>query len=169
MPGGTDDIGLNAAGLERPVLEDDSALAACRRDIEFGEVLAVVQHTARQRCLEAEQQPQQRRLAAARCPDHGDELSRLRGEAAVVENERAVLPVPEGQVGHRDPAGEVARIGLVKIFITIFCYISGVMGVVTAVLNAGQQPTRTTAAVVAGVIGAVLLLAGIALSRRPRL
>ncbi|MEU8891899.1 hypothetical protein [Streptomyces sp. NPDC048442] len=57
----------------------------------------------------------------------------------------------------------------IKIFITIFCYISGVMGVVTAVLNASQQPTRTTAAVVAGIIGAAFLFAGIALSRRPRL
>lgn len=32
-----------------------------------------------------------------------------------------------------------------KIFLTIFCYISGVMGVVTAVLHAGDQPAQTTA------------------------
>ncbi|MFF8861432.1 hypothetical protein SAMN05428944_3488 [Streptomyces sp. 1222.5] len=55
-----------------------------------------------------------------------------------------------------------------KIFVTIFCYISGVMGVVTAVVNASQKPAQTTAAVVAGVLGVVFLFAGMALGRRPR-
>ncbi|MGW1771202.1 hypothetical protein [Streptomyces sp. NPDC002104] len=55
-----------------------------------------------------------------------------------------------------------------KIFLTIFCYISGVMGVVTAVLHASDQPAQTTAAVIAGTLGVVFLFAGIALGRRPR-
>ncbi|MCM1973519.1 MULTISPECIES: hypothetical protein [Streptomyces] len=55
-----------------------------------------------------------------------------------------------------------------RIFLTIFCYISAVMGVVTAVLNASQKPAETTTAVVSGVIGVVFLFAGMALSRRPR-
>ncbi|MFJ5547865.1 MULTISPECIES: hypothetical protein [unclassified Streptomyces] len=55
-----------------------------------------------------------------------------------------------------------------KIFLTIFCYISGVMGVVTAVLNASDKPAQTTAAVIAGAIGVFFLFAGMALGRRPR-
>ncbi|MFS1298390.1 hypothetical protein [Streptosporangium longisporum] len=56
----------------------------------------------------------------------------------------------------------------VKIFITIFCYISGVMGVVTAVMQASTTPANSTGALIAGVIGALFLVAGVALSRRPR-
>jgi uncharacterized membrane protein HdeD (DUF308 family) len=55
-----------------------------------------------------------------------------------------------------------------KIFITIFCYISGVMGIVTAVLQGSATPANTTAAVISGVVGAVFLVVGIALSRKPR-
>jgi len=55
-----------------------------------------------------------------------------------------------------------------KIFVTIFCYISGVMGVVTAVLNASQKPAATTTAIVAGAVGVIFLFAGLALSRKPR-
>ncbi|MGC5010922.1 hypothetical protein ACLQ2R_09180 [Streptosporangium sp. DT93] len=56
----------------------------------------------------------------------------------------------------------------VKIFITIFCYISGLMGVVTAVMQASATPANSTAALIAGVVGALFLVAGVALSRRPR-
>ncbi|MFC4056752.1 hypothetical protein ACFOWE_00450 [Planomonospora corallina] len=55
-----------------------------------------------------------------------------------------------------------------KIFITIFCYISGVMGVVTAVLNASSTPADTTTAVIAGAVGVVFLVVGVILSRKPR-
>jgi hypothetical protein len=55
-----------------------------------------------------------------------------------------------------------------KIFLTIFCWISGVMGVVTAVLHASAKPPQTTSAVVAGALGVVFLFAGMALGRRPR-
>ncbi|MEV7418777.1 hypothetical protein [Streptomyces sp. NPDC089919] len=54
-----------------------------------------------------------------------------------------------------------------RIFLTIFCYISAVMGVVTAVINASQKPAATTSAVVAGVLGVVFLFGGMALGRRP--
>ncbi|MER6826973.1 hypothetical protein ABT352_13395 [Streptosporangium sp. NPDC000563] len=56
----------------------------------------------------------------------------------------------------------------VKIFITIFCYISGVMGLVTAVFQASSTPANTPGAIGAGVIGGIFLVAGIALSRKPR-
>jgi uncharacterized membrane protein HdeD (DUF308 family) len=56
----------------------------------------------------------------------------------------------------------------IKIFITIFCYISGVMGIVTAVLSAKQEPAQTTTTLIAGVVGAVFLFVGLLLSRRPR-
>ncbi|WP_164416093.1 hypothetical protein [Streptomyces salinarius] len=55
-----------------------------------------------------------------------------------------------------------------RIFLTIFCYISGVMGIVTAVLNASDKPAQTTTAVIAGAIGVLFLFAGMALGRRPR-
>ncbi|WP_037605759.1 hypothetical protein [Streptacidiphilus rugosus] len=55
-----------------------------------------------------------------------------------------------------------------KIFITIFCYISGVAGLVTAVMDAAHKPAQTTSAIVAGVIGVVFLMGGMALTRKPR-
>lgn len=55
-----------------------------------------------------------------------------------------------------------------KIFITIFCYISGVMGIISAVMAASAKPAQSTTAVVAGVLGVGFLLAGLALTRKPR-
>ena len=40
-----------------------------------------------------------------------------------------------------------------KIFITIFCYISAVAGLATAVMDASHKPAQTTGAVIAGVLG----------------
>ncbi|MER0446513.1 hypothetical protein ACGFW5_21170 [Streptomyces sp. NPDC048416] len=55
-----------------------------------------------------------------------------------------------------------------KIFITIFCYISGVAGLFSAVTAAIHKPVESTTAIVAGVIGVVFLLGGVALTRKPR-
>ena len=55
-----------------------------------------------------------------------------------------------------------------RIFVAIFCYIAGVVGIVLAVLNAAQQPPSTAHAIVFGALGVVFLLGGVALSRRPR-
>ncbi|PBC78423.1 hypothetical protein BX265_3190 [Streptomyces sp. TLI_235] len=55
-----------------------------------------------------------------------------------------------------------------KIFITIFCYISAVAGLVTAVMDASHKPSQTTDAVIAGVLGVAFLLGGIAPTRKPR-
>ncbi|MGF1432250.1 hypothetical protein [Kitasatospora sp. LaBMicrA B282] len=55
-----------------------------------------------------------------------------------------------------------------KIFITIFCYISAVAGLVTAVMDASQKPADSTSAIVAGVLGVLFLFGGVALSRKPR-
>ncbi|MGI5154032.1 hypothetical protein [Microbispora sp. NBC_01389] len=55
-----------------------------------------------------------------------------------------------------------------KIFIAIFCYIAGIVGLGLAVLNASEKPPATTLAVVYGVVGVVFLAGGIVLSRRPR-
>lgn len=54
-----------------------------------------------------------------------------------------------------------------KIFVAIFCYISGIVGVGLAVVNASEKPPATTLAIVYGAAGLVFLVAGIALSRRP--
>jgi uncharacterized membrane protein HdeD (DUF308 family) len=56
----------------------------------------------------------------------------------------------------------------VKIFITIFCYISGVAGLITAVTSATQKPAASTTAIIAGVIGVLFRLAGVALTRKPK-
>ncbi|GAA0821586.1 hypothetical protein ACFQVD_41645 [Streptosporangium amethystogenes subsp. fukuiense] len=56
----------------------------------------------------------------------------------------------------------------VKIFITIFCYISAVMGLVTAVMQASTTPPNTPGAIGSGVVGGIFLIAGVALSRKPR-
>ena len=55
-----------------------------------------------------------------------------------------------------------------KIFVAIFCYISAVVGIGLAAINAAQQPPSTTAAAAYGAGGAVFLVAAIALTRRPR-
>ncbi|GAB2915936.1 hypothetical protein ACFMQL_18675 [Nonomuraea fastidiosa] len=54
-----------------------------------------------------------------------------------------------------------------KIFVAIFCYISGIVGLGLAVVNASQQPPATTPAIVYGAAGLLFLAAGIVLSRRP--
>ncbi|XVQ84618.1 hypothetical protein ACQP2K_38310 [Microbispora siamensis] len=55
-----------------------------------------------------------------------------------------------------------------KIFVAIFCYISGIVGLGLAVANASVKPPATTHAFVYGALGVVFLIAGIVLSRRPR-
>jgi hypothetical protein len=55
-----------------------------------------------------------------------------------------------------------------KIFVCIFCYVGAAVGLVLAVLNASQQPAATSAAVVFGAAGVVLLLGGIAMTRTTR-
>jgi hypothetical protein len=55
-----------------------------------------------------------------------------------------------------------------KIFIAIFCYISGIVGIGLAVVNASEKPPATTLAVVYGAVGIMFLAVGIGLSRRPR-
>ncbi len=55
-----------------------------------------------------------------------------------------------------------------KIFITIFCYISGAVGLVTTVTAVTHKPAQSTTAVIAAVLGVAFLLAGLALTRKPR-
>ncbi len=55
-----------------------------------------------------------------------------------------------------------------KIFITIFCYISGVVGLFTTVTAMSHKPSESTTAVIAGILGIAFLLAGVALTRKPR-
>jgi hypothetical protein len=55
-----------------------------------------------------------------------------------------------------------------KIFVAIFCYISALVGIGLAAINAMNQPPSTTAAAAYGAGGALFLVGGIALTRRPR-
>jgi len=54
-----------------------------------------------------------------------------------------------------------------RIFVAIFCYISAAVGLGLALLNASEKPAATTSALVAGVLGAVFLVGGIRLTRKP--
>ena len=55
-----------------------------------------------------------------------------------------------------------------KIFIGIFCYISAVVGIGLAALNASQKPAATSHALVFGIAGLVFLVGGVAMTRKPR-
>jgi hypothetical protein len=55
-----------------------------------------------------------------------------------------------------------------KIFFGIFFYIGAVVGIGLAVLSADHKPVATTEALVFGAIGVVSLVAGVAVSRKPR-
>jgi hypothetical protein len=55
-----------------------------------------------------------------------------------------------------------------KIFVSIFCYISAVVGLGLAAVNASLKPAATTPAAVFGVLGVLFLLAGFMLTRVPR-
>ncbi len=56
----------------------------------------------------------------------------------------------------------------VRIFISIFCYVTAVCGLVLAVANASQRPPATATAILFGTIGALAGLCGVYLTRRPR-
>ena len=55
-----------------------------------------------------------------------------------------------------------------KIFVAIFCYTDAVAGIGLAALNATAQPPSMVGTACFGGAGVAFLLAGIALSRRPR-
>lgn len=55
-----------------------------------------------------------------------------------------------------------------RVFVSIFCYVAAVIGIGLAVLNASAKPPATAVAAIFGGAGAVLLAAGIILTRKPR-
>lgn len=55
-----------------------------------------------------------------------------------------------------------------KIFIAVFLFIAGAVGVVLAVVNASATPASTTSAIVYGVLGVALLGAGFTFIRKRR-
>jgi hypothetical protein len=55
-----------------------------------------------------------------------------------------------------------------RIFITIFCYISAAVGLFTTVTAMSHKPSQSDTAIVAGVLAIAFLLAGLALTRKPR-
>jgi len=54
-----------------------------------------------------------------------------------------------------------------RVFLSIFCYVAAVVGIGLAVLNASAKPPATVVAVIFGGAGAVLLAAGVVLTRKP--
>ncbi|GGS71918.1 MULTISPECIES: hypothetical protein [Nonomuraea] len=55
-----------------------------------------------------------------------------------------------------------------KIFIAIFSYISAIVGLGLAVVNASEKPPATSLAIVYGAAGLLFLAVGVLLSRRAR-
>ncbi|GAA1716184.1 hypothetical protein [Propioniferax innocua] len=55
-----------------------------------------------------------------------------------------------------------------RIFIAIFFFISGIVGVVLSVVNFNQQPMAVAPGTIFGVVGLVALVAGWLLVRKPR-
>lgn len=55
-----------------------------------------------------------------------------------------------------------------KIFVAVFLFIAGAVGIVLAVLNASEKPASTTAAIIYGVLGVAFLIGGFLLVRKRR-
>ena len=103
------------------MLQDDADLAAHPHEVEVAQLLPVVKDAAGLRRLEAEQQPQQRRLAGAGAADDGDMLARPYLEVHPREHRRDAGLIGEGQARAFDvaaqpagvlPAGRHLRFGL---------------------------------------------------------
>ena len=88
---------------ERRVLRDDPNGAPERRELQIAHVLAVDEDPARRGLVEAEEEAEDGRLAAARGPDERDFLPRRDREGDVAED-RSVGVVPEADVLERDRA-----------------------------------------------------------------
>ena len=106
------DVLVDGARHQPAVLEHHPHLAAHRLDVELGEVVVVEVDGAGLGLLEAQQLPEQRRLAGARRADDRDELAGLGPQGNVVEHERAVWVVAERDVVDLYPAPQFARVGL---------------------------------------------------------
>ncbi|CCH72043.1 hypothetical protein [Nostocoides australiense] len=55
-----------------------------------------------------------------------------------------------------------------KVFLAIFCFIWGIVGVVLAAVNLQAEPAGTTSAIAFAAVGMVGFVAGWLLMRRPR-
>ncbi|EKX67206.1 hypothetical protein STRIP9103_08944, partial [Streptomyces ipomoeae 91-03] len=103
---GTADDVKDRPGERLGVLEHHTALTAHGGLVECAQVLAVVQHAARDRFVEADEQPEQSGLSTTARPHDGHELARLDVERHVVQDQRAVVGVPERQTAGLDRAGQ---------------------------------------------------------------
>jgi hypothetical protein len=55
-----------------------------------------------------------------------------------------------------------------RIFVSIFCYVAAICGVVLAVVNASQKPPATASAIIFGGAGVLFGIGGVYLTSRPR-
>jgi len=100
-PGGSDQQVLSERqGGEEPssLGDEDDAEGDPRVRRQLGDVPAVQPHRAPARTVKPGDRAQERRLAGAVGPDHGDRLARRQGEADLPE--RLQLPVANGQIGY---------------------------------------------------------------------
>eukprot|EP00041_Stephanoeca_diplocostata_P022691 m.543658 g.543658 ORF g.543658 m.543658 type:complete len:398 (-) comp22131_c0_seq1:867-2060(-) len=103
------DVVHNSVVHENAVLRNDADVPAKASELHIANVGAVDAHAAGGGVVEAEQQPQHRRLAAAARPDDGDLVALWDGEAQVLEHleprvvrERHVLELDHGRAGRQD-------------------------------------------------------------------
>ncbi len=99
---------------QREVLEHEPDPALLRRHeaVGSGDLLAVEQHAARGRALDAGGDPEQGRLAAARRPEQAEDLRRRDVEADAVEREHVAIAarqILEGEARGEGDGGLAAR------------------------------------------------------------
>src|ERR1700676_83920 len=103
------DVVIDAAGGQTRILQDHSDLPPEGRDIDRLERSAVDEDDAGFRLLEAEQQPEQRRLPAAGRTDDGEIFSLADAHADIIEDWRTAPLVTERHLGKLDCTGEIAK------------------------------------------------------------
>ena len=110
QPGSRDrDVGENVVLEELSVLAHDAHSAPERPGVDPGQVPAVVEDRAALRGLEAQEQADQGRFAAACAADDGDIFARPDLEGEVLEHIGCIFFIAEGDMAHLQAAGQVGQ------------------------------------------------------------
>jgi len=110
QPGSRDrDVGENVVLEELSVLAHDAHPASERPRIDPGEVPAVVEDRAALRDLEAQEQADQGRLAAACAAYDGDIFARPDLEGEILQHIGCIFFIAEGDMAHLQAAGQVGQ------------------------------------------------------------
>lgn len=99
-------VGINVALKQLSVLHHNADAAAQGAQVDPLQILAVVINGALLRLFKAQEQTKQRGFPAAGPADDGDILPRTDLERKIVEDQRHIFVVPEGDVVQLDAAGQ---------------------------------------------------------------